>query len=90
MLKHGKKDVPGTECRNTKLDADYAALVQYADAFATNETSGSMADMCSWLYRGSKKLFSTSGLDAVLPGDDKIRRDAFCISTFRLRKSARY
>lgn len=79
MLKYGEKDTPGKEFRNTKLDADYAALLHYADALATNETSGSMADMCSWLYRGSKKLFSTSGLDAVLPSEDKIRLDAFCI-----------
>jgi len=77
MLKYGEKDQPGKEFRNTKLDADYAALLYYADALATNETSGSMADMCSWLYRGSKKLFSTSGMDAVMPSEDVIRLDAY-------------
>ena len=77
MLKYGEKDQPGKEFRNTKLDADYAALLHYADALATNETSGSMADMCLWLYRGSKKLFSTQRVDSVLPGEDKIRLDAY-------------
>jgi hypothetical protein len=77
MLKYGEKDTPGKEFRNTKLDADYAALLHYADALATNETSGSMADMCSWLYRDSKKLFSTSSLDAVLPGEQDIRLAAY-------------
>jgi|SRR5208337_2276126 len=79
MLKYGEKDKPGKEFRNTELDADCAALLHYADALATNETSGSMADMCSWLYRGSKKLFSTSGLDAVLPTEARIRLDAYWI-----------
>jgi hypothetical protein len=77
MLKYGEKDTPGKEFRNTKLDADYAALLYYADALATNETSGSMADMCSWLYRGSKKVFSTCGLDAVLPGEQDTRIAAY-------------
>ena len=79
MLKYGEKDTPGKEFRNTKLDADYAALLHYAHALATNETSGSMADLCSWLYRGSKKLFSTSGLDVVLSTENTIRLDAYCI-----------
>jgi hypothetical protein len=79
MLKYGEKDSPGKEFRNTKLDADYATLLHYADALATNETSGSLADMCSWLYRGSKKLFSTWGLDTVLPSEGKIRLDAYFI-----------
>jgi len=77
MLKYGEKDHPGKEFRNTKLDADYAALLYYADALAANETSGSMADMCAWLYRGSKKLFSTSTVDAVLPREEDIRLDAY-------------
>lgn len=79
MTKYGAKDTPGKEFTNTKLDADYAALLHYADALATNETSGSMADLCSWLYLGSKKLFSTSGLDAVLPKANDIRLDAYFI-----------
>jgi DUF2934 family protein len=77
MLKYGEKDIPGKEFRNTKLDADYATLLHYADALATNETSGSLADICSWLYRGSKKLFSTWGLDAVMPTEARIRLDAY-------------
>lgn len=79
MQKYGEKDVPGKEFRNTKLEADYVALLHYADALATNETSGSMADMCSWLYSGSKKVFSTSAVDAVLPSEDKTRLDAYFI-----------
>jgi hypothetical protein len=77
MLKYGEKDTPGKEFRNTKLDADYASLLHYADALATNETSGSMADLCSWLYRGSKKLFSTAGLDATLPTERDVRLRAY-------------
>lgn len=79
MTKYRAKDTPGKEFTNTKLDADYAALLHYADALATNETSGSMADLCSWLYLGSKTLFSTSGLAAVLPKANDIRLDAYFI-----------
>lgn len=77
MMKYEENDTPRKEFRNTKLDADYAALLHYADALATNETSGSLSDMCSWLYRGSKKLFSTSRLDEILPGDQDIRPAAY-------------
>lgn len=77
MTKYGEKDTPGKEFTNTMLDGDYATLLHYADALATNETSGSMADLCSWLYRGSKKLFSTGGVDTVLPRQDNIRLDAY-------------
>jgi hypothetical protein len=79
MLKYGEKDTPGKEFRYTKLDADYTTLLHYADALATNETSGSMADLCSWLYGTSKKLFSTAGLDATLPNENTIRLDAYWI-----------
>lgn len=65
------------EFTNTKLDADYATLLHYADALATDETSGSTADLCSWLYRGSKKLFSTSSLDDILPRQEDIRLHAY-------------
>lgn len=71
MLKYGEKDSPGKEFLNTKLDADYAALLHYADALAANETKGNLADMCWWLYCGSKKLFSTSDGDAVLLSEDE-------------------
>ena len=79
MLKYGEKNTPGKDFRNTKLDADYVALLHYADALATNETRGSMADMCSWFYRGSKKLFSTSDLDRILPTEETTRPEAYLV-----------
>lgn len=77
MLKYGEKDNPGKEFRNTIQDADYAVLLHYADALATNETIGSMSDMCSWLYRGTKKIFSTSDIDNEFPDELNIREAAY-------------
>jgi hypothetical protein len=59
MSKFGEKDIPGSDFRNTKLDADYVALLHYASGIATNETSGSLSDMCKWIYGNEKKLIST-------------------------------
>jgi hypothetical protein len=69
--------VPGDGFRHTKLDADYVTLLQYADALATNETRGTMADMCRWLHGNSKKTFSTRDLDSAVPGEAAIRSEAY-------------
>ena len=77
MSKYGLANMPGRDFRHTKLDSDYAALLNYADGLATNETSGSLADVCEWLYGGAKKIFSTGSLDATLPTADEIRLEAY-------------
>ncbi len=66
MLKYGPNDNPGKDFCNTILDADYATLLHYADRLATNESSGSLADLCSWLYLDSNKLISISDVDDFL------------------------
>jgi hypothetical protein len=77
LTKYTERDTPGKEFRNTKLDADYLALLHYADGLATNETSGIMADMCSWLYGDTKTVFATAQLDEVLPSEDETRLAAY-------------
>jgi hypothetical protein len=77
MSKYGLVNTPGRDFTHTKLDSDYAALLHYADALATNETSGNMADMCEWLHGGSKKIFSTGSLDAALPTHAELRVEAY-------------
>jgi hypothetical protein len=77
MMKYGLKIEPGMDFGHTKLDADYASLLHYADGLATNETSGNLADMCEWLYGGSKRIFSTKNLDAAIPKEDKLREVAY-------------
>lgn len=77
MMKYGLKNKPGKDFGHTKLDADYAALLHYADGLATNETSGNLADMCEWLYGSSKKIFCARTIDAALPTDDKLKEVAF-------------
>lgn len=77
MSQFGMHDTPGEDFRHTGLDADYLALLHYADGLATNETSGSMADMLNWLYGKSKLAFSTGDVDAVLPSEVDVRLDAY-------------
>lgn len=77
MSQYGLVNAPGKDFRHTKLDSEYAALLHYADALATNETSGSLANVCEWLYGGSKKMFSTASLDAALPTDEELRVKAY-------------
>lgn len=77
MLKYGLTNKPGKDFRHTKLDSDYVALLHYADALATNETAGSLSDMCSWMYGTSKLVFSTHDLDRSLPFEDETRVCAY-------------
>lgn len=77
MSKYGLKNFPGKDLAHTKLDAEYVMLLHYADALATNETSGSLSDICSWMHGDSKIIFSTEKLDKVIPKEDNIRVAAY-------------
>ena len=69
---------PSDSFRHTILDAEYLTLLHFANALATNETGGTMAPMCRWLYGDSRTTFSTGDLDAALPTDTAIRNEAYC------------
>ena len=77
MSKYGTKGISGKDFIHTKLDADYVALLHYADGLATNETSGSLANICKWMHGTSKIIFSTSSLDAAKPKDEDARLEAY-------------
>ncbi len=62
---------------NTKLDADYLALLHYADGLASDETAGDMAAMSQWLFGNTKKFISSSQLLSQLPTENAIRRTAY-------------
>jgi len=79
LLKFGLANQPGKDFRHTKLDSDYVALLHYADALATNETSGSLADMCRWNYGANKTVFSTSDIDKAVPPHAEISLGAYQI-----------
>lgn len=77
MAKYGLRNASGVDFVHTKLDAEYIALLYYADALATNETSGSLAAICRWMHGKSKIIFSTTSLDKARPKDDDIRVEAY-------------
>ena len=77
MSKYGLVNTPGKDFIHTSLDSDYASLLHYADALATNETIGSLNDMRKWMYGDSKKLFSTDHIDASLPSHRQIELKAY-------------
>jgi hypothetical protein len=77
LVKYGLSDSPGRKFSNTKLDTDYLALLHYADAIATDETAGDMAEMCRWLYGTTKKCISSDRLFAAIPSEDEVRRSAY-------------
>jgi hypothetical protein len=79
LLKYGLANPPSKDFAHTKLDADYIALLSYADALGTNETSGSMSVMCDWLYGDAKAVFATSDVDACAPREAEIRDKAYRI-----------
>jgi hypothetical protein len=79
LLKFGLVNQPGKDFRHTKLDSDYVALLHYADALATNETSGSLADMCRWNYGDNKMVFSTSDIDKATPTHAEVSLGAYQI-----------
>jgi hypothetical protein len=77
LVKYGLSESPGKKLPNTKLDTDYLALLYYADALATDETTGDMAEMCRWLYGTTKKCISSDRLFATIPGEDQVRLNAY-------------
>ena len=77
LKKYGLSDNPGKKFPNTKLDADYLALLHYADGLASDETTGDMADMSQWLFGNKKKFINTTQLRLLLPTEDAIRRTAY-------------
>jgi hypothetical protein len=74
--KHGLVNKPGKLFSHTIPDSDYAILLHYADAIATNDKKD-MSVMCKWLYGDSKMIFSTKDLDAFLPTDDELQAEAY-------------
>lgn len=77
MSKYGLNNQSGRDFIHTKLDSDYVVLLHFADALATNETSGSLASICEWMHGKSKVVFSTSKLDAACPRDESIRLESY-------------
>jgi hypothetical protein len=77
LQKYGLTEKPGRKFPNTKLDLEYLVLLHYADALASDETSGDMAEMCRWLFGSTKKHISTARLLASMPTKDEIRLDAY-------------
>ncbi len=77
LVKYGLSELPGRKFPNTKLDTDYLALLHYADALASDETSGDMAQMCGWLYGSTKKCISSDRLFAAIPSEDEVRLNGY-------------
>ncbi len=77
VCKYGLKDLAGKDFVHTYLDSDYLLLLQYADALATNETSGSLASLNRWMHGGSKPMFSTIAFDSARPMEEDIRVEAY-------------
>ena len=76
MRRYGIQNQSGKDFVHTKLDADYVAMLHYADALATNENK-SLIEICKWMHGRSKIIFSTSSLDRSNPNDDDIRVEAY-------------
>ncbi|QVL30333.1 DUF2934 domain-containing protein [Telmatocola sphagniphila] len=53
------------------------ALLHYADALASDETSGDMAEMCKRIFGSSKKHISSKQLLASMPHKEDICLDAY-------------
>lgn len=75
--KYGLTEQPGKKFPNTKLDLEYLALLSYADALASDETTGDMAEMCSWLYGSTKKQISSEALLRAVPREEDVRLGAY-------------
>lgn len=78
LQKYGLTNAPGRKFPNTKLDTDFLALLHYADALASDETSGDMADMCTWLFGSTRKRITSAKLLSSVPSETDIRYDAYC------------
>lgn len=77
LKRYGLSEEPGKKFPNTVLDADYLAVLHYADAIASDETAGDMADLCEWLYGSTRKHISSDTLFAAIPSEDEIRLESF-------------
>ncbi|MFO0939065.1 MAG: DUF2934 domain-containing protein [Gemmataceae bacterium] len=77
LQKYGLKEEPGKKFPNTKLDVEYLAMLHYADALASDETSGDMAEMCKWLFGTTKKHISSARLLASMLTEEEIRLEAY-------------
>lgn len=77
LQKYGLTEEPGKKFPNTNLDLEYLALLHYADALASDETSGDMAEMFRWLFGSTKKHISSARLLASMPTEDEIRLGAY-------------
>jgi hypothetical protein len=75
--KYGAVNEPGKKFPNSMLDANYLALLHYADGILTDETKGDLAMMLDWLYGTSRKLISSADIDGKFPSDQDIRPQAF-------------
>lgn len=80
IQKYGLIERPGEKIPkklpNTKLDADYLAALHYADALASDETTGDMSKLLKALQPGKKQITSNKLLDANLTKEE-IRLRAF-------------
>ncbi len=45
---------------NRKHDLDYLISLAYADAIATNETTGEMAHYCRWMYGSTRRCIAVA------------------------------
>ena len=77
LQKYGFAENPGKKFPNTKLDADYLAILHYAEAIASDETSGDMATMIDGLYSASKKQITSKKLLSSIPREDEVRLAAY-------------
>lgn len=77
LVKYGFSESPGKKFPNTMVDTDYLALLHYADALASDETSGDMAQLFGWLYGSTKKSISSDRLFATIPSEDAVRVNAY-------------
>jgi hypothetical protein len=77
IQKYGLVEQHGKKFPNTKLDADYLAALYYADALASDETTGDMFKLLDALYP-SKKRITSAGLLAANLTEEEIRLRAYC------------
>ena len=74
----GRSQAPSRDLVNSKFDAEYTMLLNYASAFATNDSR--LAEICGWLYpEAGRKVFSASKLDLLAPTEGPVRRSAYQI-----------
>ncbi len=62
IWKYGRTSFTGKKLANTKFDLEYLVLLKYADAIASNETSGDLALLRRWLYGEAKPQITFGSL----------------------------